>query len=76
MKTATAEIDIDQISRDLSQIATDVHTIKVLILGGEIDYRLASIEALASRAGALADRLIKATGSIGVRGSFEEWFED
>lgn len=80
MKTASTEINIDRISRDLSQIATDMNTMKALfgdaIINGKIDYKLAAIEVLASRAGALADRSIKAMGGLEVRGNLYDWLED
>ena len=64
----------------LQQIATDMNTVKEIfgaaITNGKIDYRCASIEVFANRAGALADRSIQTLGGSQVRGSFEEWFED
>lgn len=70
--------DADQIGLALNQIATDMKSIKKILddatAAGTFDHRCASIELLASRAGALADRSIDTVGGIQVRGNLEKWF--
>lgn len=64
----------------LNQIATDMLSIKSLlddmVAEGKFDHRCASIELLACRSGALADRLNKTAGGIRVRGGLEDWIDD
>jgi hypothetical protein len=47
-----------------------------MVYAGTFDHRGASIELLACRAGALADRSIKTVGGVQVHGGFEEWIGD
>ncbi len=76
--TLTSVASLDQIGLALKQIATDMKSIKGIlddmVSAGTFDHRCASIELLASRAGALADRSIDNVGGIQVHGNLEKWF--
>lgn len=76
--TLTSVARLDQIGLALNQIATDMKSIKGIlddmVSAGTFDHRCTSIELLASRAGALADRSIDTVGGVQVHGDFEKWF--
>lgn len=78
-KAITAEA-CEQQQNALNQIATDMLSIKSLLNDmvpeGKFDHRCASIELLACRSGALADRLNKIAGGIRVRGGLKDWLDD
>jgi hypothetical protein len=77
---ALSTADVDQIGLALNQIATDMKSIKSIlddmVSAGTFDHRGASIELLACRSGALADRSIETVGGVQVHGSLEKWLED
>lgn len=75
--TITAEA-YNQLNDTLNQVATDMNSIKAIlndaVSDGTFDHRCASIELMANRSGALADRMAEALGEPPLHGGLEAWF--
>lgn len=79
--TCANSLTRDQVANLADEIATDAHSIKrlALMLDASSDLRdrsaiATSIEALASRAGSLADMLNTGHGGVAVLGGVADWF--
>lgn len=76
-KTISAE-SYEQLANTLNQIATDMNSIKKIlddaVSDGTFDHRCESIELMANRSGALADRMAEALGEPPLHGGLEAWF--
>lgn len=70
----------EQLASTLNRIATDMKSIKAIlddaVSDGTFDHRCASIELIASRSGALADRMAETLGEPPLHGGLEKWFDD